>query len=152
MPEYGNIRIYTEEEKQHLLRHIHPLNRFTEPTPEAPEGSSPLPVIDKSFLEMEPDVDVTSFCRSIMADTRATHDLVISKFDYCAGGCHLARNGWKMLEKIYVRRLKARAWLNRMWEKPKTREHLQQTITELWEENEAIFKRARLKQRQEIER
>jgi hypothetical protein len=71
------------------------------------------------FLKMEPDVDVTSFCRNIMVHIHATHDLMFSKFDYYKGGHHLERNGWKMFRKIHVKRLKARIWLNKQIAKGK---------------------------------
>jgi len=58
----------------------------------------------------QPMVDVVSFCKDIQEHTRLSHDWFLTCLDYCGGGHHLQRNGWKMREKIYTRRLKARQW------------------------------------------
>jgi hypothetical protein len=85
MPEYGNIRTYTEEEKQYLLRHIHPLNRHTEPPPleahiEDPEA---LEFIKNGFL----------------AKMWKESDWYVTFCEYVMEGHFKARNGWKYFEK-----------------------------------------------------
>ena len=88
-------------------------------------------------------MDVRSLCNSNLKHISLTHDVILTDYEYYQNEYNGQRNGDKMWEKLYARRLKARAALEKMWANPNKRAVVEQAGTELLEENEARLKRTK---------
>jgi hypothetical protein len=102
-----------------------------------------LKILHQSFSAIKPAVDVRSLCNSILKHISLTHDIILTDYEYYQHEYNGQRNGYKMWEKLYARRLKARAALEKMWANPKKRAVVEQAAAELLEESEARLKRAK---------
>jgi len=91
----------------------------------------------------EPVCDVAAFCKNIEEHMNDSHDWALTMFDYYRYGYYKHKNHIKLWERQLAKRLKARAWVNKMMAKPKTRARVEQAATEVWADLKASISKAK---------